>query len=677
MPTEEKTDYVNKIWNIADLVRDAIPRADYNKLVLPFALLRRLECALEPTRNAVLQAVEEHEAEWGKESDNYCAYSKRPFYNVTSFRLSTLGSTDTYEALNTYIEGFSPNARNIMYAFQMEATCKTLQKHNLLYSVCQKFSAFDFSPEAVSDREMSNIYEHLIQRYGEEISENAEDFMTPRDVVRLATTMLFAEDEDLNSDTGVIRTLYDGCFGTGGFVADAMDLLDEWHSDRHMTAPAVIVPYGEESAEATWAMGASAMMLRTMSNEQHDVYNDIKDLSSHIMFGDTLSDDKFQGMKFDYQMTNPPYGKKWEAEYKEVVDEANLGFRGRFGAGLPSKDDGSILFLQNVYSKMKTREEGGSKAAIVLSASPLFNMNTGCNNTRRELFEADAIDCIVKLPTDIFYRTGIATYLWILNTRKPESRKGMIQLIDASEMKELLQKNQGKKRFKINKKQREWIVNTYINGDVNDHSVIVPYTEFMFRRVTTRRPLRAKIAIEEDKFEDFFKQTNIVKLSSENADILKSDLSKNIGEHSYSWTETFVKTVRKEMNKPEVTPANMIKAINDTFMVRDDTADPISDSKGNLVVDPDLNDTEDIPYTQSFDEYMNSNVLPYAPDTWIDETKKDDGPFKDGKTGIVCTNISFNKYFYHYEEPEAPKKIEDEIEELNKQFVSAMSDLFE
>lgn len=207
---QERFNYEAEIWNVADYLRDVIQRKDYNRVVLPFSLLRRLECALEPTRVAVCKALEDHEKEWGRESENYRTYSKKPFYNVTNFRLNNLGATDTYEALMSYIDGFSPNAREIMKRFKMEETCKTLQEHGMLYTTCMKFAAFDLSPEAVSDREMSNIYEHLIQRYGESIAEDAEDFMTPKDVVRLATSMIFANDEELmNSDKGIVRTLYE------------------------------------------------------------------------------------------------------------------------------------------------------------------------------------------------------------------------------------------------------------------------------------------------------------------------------------------------------------------------------------------------------------------------------------------------------------------------------------
>lgn len=408
MNTNDKFDYASEIWGIANyLYGSGVVRSDYHKVILPFTMLRRLECALEPTRDAVLKAVAEHEGDWGRDHDNYCNFSKKAFYNVTAFRLNTLGSTDTYDALEAYLDGFSPNARDIFENFSIKTVAKTLQKSDLLYDICKKFAAFNLSPEAVSDREMSDIYEHLIQRFGETINEQAEDFMTPKDVVRLATGMIFAnEDEVLSSDSGIVRTLYDPTMGTGGFLADALDQVDEWNRERKMVAPTVFVPYGQELVDQTYAMGKAAMMLRNISDESKDIYDSTKDMSAHIKGPkNTLNDDQFPDDRFDYIVSNPPFGQEWKKESADVMDEARLGFRGRFGAGLPSVDDGTMLFMQHVVSKMKDEREGGSHACIVTSASPLFtgDAGSGPSNIRRWLFQKDVVDCIVKLPDQIFY----------------------------------------------------------------------------------------------------------------------------------------------------------------------------------------------------------------------------------------------------------------------------------
>lgn len=677
MSAENKTpdfDYVKEIWNVADFVRDVIKTSEYNRVVLPFTMLRRLECALEPTRDAVCQAYEEHQdpADWGAENDNYCLISKKSFYNVTNFRLNSLGSSDTLEALMGYIDGFSENARNIMKRFRMEETCKTLDEQGMLYLVCTKFGAFDLSPEAVSDREMSNIYEHLIQKFGESIAENAEDFMTPRDVVRLAVGMIFANDDELmSSDSGIVRTLYDPTMGTGGFISDALDQLEEWHKKQKMVAPAVIVPYGQEVAPESWAMGKAAMLLRNANSTGKDVYDQMKDMSAHIEYGNTLTDDKFTYERFDYILSNPPYGKKWEKEQADVMAETKYGFSGRFGAGLPSVDDGSMLFLQHVVSKMKQREDGGSKAGIVLSASPLFtgDAGSGPSNIRRWLFEKDVIDCIVKLPEAIFFRTGINTYLWILNSAKAEERKGMIQLIDASECKSSLRKNQGNKRYEVGPDDRRWIIDTYINGHDHGKSVLVPSETFMYRKVTTQRPLHAMLRFTEESIYRAASVKPLQKLSNENLTILADYLEakwKELREEpfAYDMADVLAKEVRAKMQKPEVTAAVIAKAIRDNCTVKDSSYPVVTDKNGIPMPDPDLKDSENIPFGTSFEEYMEQEVLPYAPESWIDETVRDKGPLQDGKVGVVGTNISFNKFFYHYEEPRKPEEIAKEIMEL-------------
>lgn len=661
----QKFDYESEIWATANFVWGPIKTSEFNRVILPFTMLRRLECALEPTRDAVVQALDEHEAEWGRESENYCNYSGKAFYNITKFSLNSLGSTDTLEALMAYIDGFSPNARDIMKRFKMEETCKTLDEHGMLYDVCMRFAGFDLSPETVSDREMSNIYEHLIQKFGESIAENAEDFMTPKDVVRLAVGMIFANDDELmNSDTGIVRTLYDPTMGTGGFISDALDLLDEWHKDKKMVAPAVIVPYGQEVEPESWAMGKAAMLLRNVSSEDSDIYDSTKDMSSHIMYGNTLNDDKFEYEQFDYILTNPPYGKSYEQEKPDIVAEARLGFSGRFGAGLPAVSDGSMLFLQHVVSKMKSENEGGSKACIVLSASPLFtgDAGSGPSNIRRWLFEKDVIDCIVKLPESEFFRTGITCYLWCLSTKKPEERKGMIQLIDASDRKTSLRKNQGNKRYEISADDRQWIIDTYVNGYDHGKSVLVPAETFMYRQVVTQRPLRAKISFTEEHLKALFEAKPLRKLSQANQDMLRFLYVGH--EYPYEMCDERAKWVYSKMTDPEVTPSVLSKAFTSTCLSKSPDYDIVRDKHGNIMADPDLKDTENIPLDISFEAYMESEVLPYAPETWIDETVRDKGPLQDGQVGVVGTNISFNKFFYHYEEPRKPEEIAKEIMEL-------------
>lgn len=687
----EKFDYVSEIWNIADYVRDTIPQSEYNKVVLPFALLRRLECALEATRDAVLKSLEENEADWGRDSDNYCSASKRSFYNLSNFRLSTLGASDTLNAFKEYVDSFSPNAREILYKFELENTAKRLDNDGILYEVCKKFGKFDLSPEAVSDREMTDIYEHLIERYGEEIAEGAEDFMTPRDIVRLAVGMLFAnEDELMDSDTGIVRSLCDPTCGSCGFISDALDLLNEWHKDKKMKAPATIVPYGIECEAASWAMGKTNLLLRNVASDNADAISRRNDLSEHIVFGDTLRDHEiFENITFDFQLSNPPFGKKWEKQKPFVFDEAKLGFKGRFGAGLPSIDDGSMLFLQHVVAKMKPASEGGGKAGIVLSASPLFNGDPGSgpSTIRRWLFKNDVVDCIVKLGTGLFFRTTINTYLWVLNNNKPADRKGMIQLIDASDMKTVMRRNRGKKNCEISEEQQKWIVKTYVDGHDHGKSVMVPVEDFMYRRVVTQRPLRMHTVIPADLSNivdfPFIDKAAMGKV----CDILK----KHIGDNPYKLADTLAPAIKKEIvddinklpkkEKSFFTPKNIAKWVRDNFGIVDPTYEAV-DTNGNvipeeellayaetngddIVTDSNLKDYEDIDWDVSFDEYMKQEVLPFTPDAWIDKNGTDEkGSIPDHKVGTVGTKISFNKYFYKYETPKEPEVLANELLEL-------------
>lgn len=589
-------DYVNEIWSIANYVRDVIRPADYNKLILPFAVLRRFECALEPTRAAVSRQAAK--GVWDDDDPKYCALSGHCFYNVTSFTLSNLGATKTCDALMAYINGFSVNAREVLQRFEMRQTCEKLDEKGMLYEVCTRFSGFDLGPETVSDRMMTDIYEHLIQRYGEEISQDAEDFMTPKDVARLATALLFAnEDTLLNADNGDIRTLYDGSCGTCGFICDALDQLDEWHDKGHFKSPTKIVPYGQELEDATWAMGKAALMLRNIAGGSGDVLDQMTDLS----------------------------------------------------------------------------------AGIMLSGSPLFNGDAGSgpSGIRRWLFSEDLVDCIVKLPTEIFYRTGIATYIWVLNNHKPENRKGYVQLIDASEEKTALRKSQGNKRYEIGEDQAAWIVRTYVDGHDHGRSVIVPVENFMYRKVTTQRPLRVVIEPSVDGLDALFTLSKpMEKLSDASRAAIRSWVEKNEGA-SLTYSEVLAATekLHKAIEKPKPQKAALADALVKVFGRRDPSATPAIDAKGNPVFDPELKDTENVPIGMEINDYMATEVLPYAPDAVVDESVKDEpkydaksgltaNPLGDGGVGVVGTTISFNRYFYKYEKPRDPQVIAKEILEL-------------
>ena len=348
--------------------------------------------------------------------------SGNPFYNTSNYNLSNLGGTKTKANLEDYIANFSDNVRVIFEQFDFSSTINKLAKANLLLRICNNFSAIDLHPSVVPDRTMSNVYEHLIARFGAEVGTGSEDFMTPRDIVHLAATLLLEPDNELfEQKQGLIRTIYDQTCGTSGFLTDMMNYV-EGYKDRYNVAP-VLVPYGQELQPETHAVALGSMLLKKLESDPS------RDLSQNIKLGSTLSQDHYSGQHFHYQCSNPPFGMSWAKDAAKVQQEySEKGFTGRFGAGLPKASDGSMLFLQNLISKLEKPENGGDRGAIVLSGSPLFNGGAGSGESeiRRFILESDYLEAIVALPTDIFFRTGIGTYIWLISNRKPEHRKGKV-----------------------------------------------------------------------------------------------------------------------------------------------------------------------------------------------------------------------------------------------------------
>jgi len=408
------------IWKNAEDLWGDFKHTDFGKVILPFTLLRRLECVLEKSRKDVESAHEAHR-DSGIDLDLILRQITRyPFYNTSGYTLATLGSTKTRQNLQDYVARFSDNARAIFEQFDFTNTVIRLDKAGLLYKICKNFAGVDLHPDAVPDRVMSNLYEHLIRRFGAEVNEGAEDFMTPRDVVHLATTLLLDPDDELfEANPGLIRTLYDPTCGTGGFLSDAMSHVAAY--GNRFKVPPVLVPYGQELEPETHAVCLAGMLLRTLETDRG------RDLSKNIAGPfSTLSRDAFAGERFHYCLANPPFGKKWEKDQKAVEDEhKEKKYDGRFGPGLPRINDGSMLFLLHLASKLELPEKGGGRAAIVLSGSPLFNGGAGSGESeiRRWLLENDLVEAIVALPTEIFFRTGIGTYLWLLSNKKPKQRR--------------------------------------------------------------------------------------------------------------------------------------------------------------------------------------------------------------------------------------------------------------
>lgn len=658
------------IWKNAEDLWGDFKHTDFGKIILPFTLLRRLECALESTREAVREAYDnfkDAEVELDPILRQTAGY---PFYNTSEYSLSTLGSTKTRRNLEDYISLFSDNARAIFEEFEFGNTIIRLEKAGLLFTICKNFAGIDLHPDTVPDRVMSNIYEHLIRRFGAEVNEGAEDFMTPRDVVHLATALLLDPDDALfEASPGLIRTLYDPTCGTGGFLTDAMNHVADYGS--HYKIPPVLVPHGQELEPETHAVCVAGMLIRRLESDPG------RDLSKNILQGSTLSNDQFAGDRFHYCLSNPPFGKKWEKDKTAVEREHKQGELGRFGPGLPRINDGSMLFLMHLASKLELPKNGGGRAAIVLSGSPLFNGGAGSGESeiRRWLLENDLVEAIVALPTDIFFRTNIATYLWILSNKKTDNRKGKVQLINATDLWTSI-KNEGNKRRIVGDDQRRQILDIYAAAENDAISKMVDYQVFGYRRIKVLRPLRMTLKLDEQGLSTLEATDTWQKLTNEHQAFWREAMQSHLHEtKEYSWAETFtkeaVKTPDAKLLKVKANKT-FINALLSAFGKKDPDAEPVIDAQGNIVPDTDLTDYENVPYLESIEDYFASEVLPHVPDAYIDDSYIDD---KDKQLGSVGYEINFNRFFYQYQPPRKLHDINTELKEIENDIAALLAEV--
>ena len=659
------------IWKNAEDLWGDFKHTDFGKIILPFTLLRRLECVLEPTREGVRES---HAAfkDAGIDIDLVLRQATRyPFYNTSEYALATLGSTKTRQNLQDYIAHFSDNARIIFEQFDFTNTVIRLDKAGVLFKICKNFAGIDLHPEAVPDRVMSNLYEHLIRRFGAEVNEGAEDFMTPRDVVHLATALLLDPDDALfESNPGLIRTLYDPTCGTGGFLTDAMNHVAEY--GNRFKVPPVLVPHGQELEPETHAVCLTSMLLRTLESDPG------RDLSKNIRLGSTLSNDQFVNERFHYCLSNPPFGKKWEKDSDAVnTEHKEKKYDGRFGPGLPRINDGSMLFLMHLASKLELPENGGGRAAIVLSGSPLFNGGAGSGESeiRRWLLENDLVEAIVALPTEIFFRTGIGTYLWILSNKKDGRREKRVQLINATGFWSSI-KNEGNKRRIVDDDQRRQVVDIYAAAENSDVSRMIDYRTFGYRRIKVLRPLRMSLVIDESGLSKLQEEKAWLKLSPEHQELWLAALQQHMGAtHLFGWAEAFAdETVRSALGAGKVIKAGktFVKALANALGVRDPNGEPVTDADGNVVSDPELTDYENVPLTEDIHDYLAREVLPHLPDAYIDETFRDD---KDKKIGRVGYEINFNRFFYQYVPPRKLHDIDAELKQVESEIAALLAEV--
>lgn len=628
------------IWNVADALRGDFRQSEFGRIILPFTVLRRLECVLEPTREAVLSKAATLKGTKIDLDLVLPATAQASFYNTSRFSLASVGATSTRANLEDYIAKFSANARQVFEHFAFDGWLAKLENANLLYLVTQKFASIDLHPDAISNHEMGLVFEHLIRKFAESANDTAGEFFTPRDVVRLVTTLVFSTDHDALNGDGVVRTVYDCAAGTGGFLSSAIEQVAEWNPNARL------IPYAQELNPETYAISVADKLI-----QGYDTKN--------IKLGNTLSNDQLAQEQFDYCLANPPFGVKWEKVQKQVQDEhQHLGYAGRFGPGLPRVGDGSLLFLMHLLSKRKPVEQGGTRIGIVLSGSPLFNGGAGSGESeiRRWILEQDWLEAIIALPNDLFYNTGIGTYIWVLSNHKDAGRKGKVQLIDATSLHVPMRKSLGSKRKFLSEEQIGDIARQHDAFELGPISKIFKTTDFGYRRITVERPLRLAFEVTPERL-DAYQNTK----GAEHADL-------------------FAKVDGRFDNLPAFLKAAGVKKLSKTahksvltcLGEKDLDAQPVLDEKGYPLPDVDLREFENVPLSQEVRDYFTREVLPHVPDAWIDESKRDE---KDGQVGIVGYEISFNRYFYKYQPPRLLAEIDGELKTVEAEIAALLGEV--
>ena len=569
------------IWSVADLLRGDYKQSEYGKVILPFTVLRRLDCVLDSSKVAVLSELDKRKKAGVNPEPFLLRKSGQLFYNTSPLDLKKLmGDQDHIgENLRAYMQAFSPAVRDIFESFEFHTQIDKLAKAGLLYLVTEKFANIDLHPEVVNNTQMGAVFEELIRKFAEISNETAGEHFTPRDAIRLMVNLLFIEDDDALTKPGVVRSIYDPTAGTGGMLSVAGEHLASHNPDARL------VMYGQELNPESYAICKADMLIKGQ-----DIAN--------IIFGNTLSADGLHGKTFDYGLSNPPFGVEWKKIEAIIRKEfAEQGFNGRFGPGLPRVSDGSLLFLLHLISKMRPAKDGGSRFGIVLNGSPLFTGGAGSGESeiRRYVLENDLVEAIIGLPTDMFYNTGISTYIWIVSNRKPEARKGKVQLIDASGFWQKMRKSLGSKRKELSPEHIEEITKLFGNfknmkKDGVPISRIFKNEDFGYRTITVERPER--------------------------------DAKGKI----------VMGTKGKGKDKP--------------------------------MPDSGLRDTENVPLSEDVETYFKRDVLPHAPDAWIDHEKTQ-----------VGYEIPFNRHFYVFQPPRPLSEIDAELKACTDKILTMIGGL--
>ena len=660
MPTHQE--HANLIWQIADLLRGPYRPPQYERVMLPMTVLRRFDCVLEPTKAKVV-------AEYEKRKDRLSGEALEPllnraagqrFHNRSPLTFEKLkGDPDQIEKhLTHYINGFSANVRRIFDYFEFEAEIEKMREANILYLVISRFCDVDLHPTVVPNELMGSIFENLIRRFNEAANETAGDHFTPREVIKLMVHILFNKDGDLLATPGTVRKLLDPACGTGGMLAEAQNYLKQHHAQASLFA------YGQDYNKRAFATAASDMLIKEVA---HNGGGD------NVRFGDIFTEDRFAGETFDYFLTNPPFGVDWKKE-KGVIEKEHdkRGYDGRFGAGLPRVNDGSLLFLQHMIDKFERvapeAHKHGSRLAIVFSGSPLFTGGAGSGESdiRRWIIENDWLDAVIALPEQMFYNTGIGTYVWIVTNRKEKRRKGKIQLLDAREFFVPMRRSQGDKRRKIGEgedgepDQIADIVRLYGQFGNNEKSKVFDNADFGYTRVTVERPLRLRYQMALGDKARFLETCPHL---AEDVEAVDKRLGRDV---QRDWNQVWGRIEEVLRGRKSRWKGAEQKLFRTVFTERDAESDAVRAGSGQAEyeVDAELRDSENVPLKEDVDEYFRREVLPHVADAWMDRSKD--------KVGY---EINFNRHFYRYLAPRGLDEIDADLRDAEGQILRLLSEV--
>ncbi len=652
-------DRANFIWGIADLLRGDYKQSEYGKVVLPLTVLRRLDCVLEPTKAVVLEYLPQTKGLSPEAIETVLKKkAKLTFYNKSKFDFQKLVAdpSDIAANLRNYIAGFSKNARDILDHFNFEDHIERLDKSDLLFLIIKRFAEVDLHPEVVPNIEMGYIFEELIRKFADLSNETAGEHFTPREVIRLMVDILFLNDKDVLTKKGIVKTLYDPACGTGGMLSIAEEYLRELNPDASLRV------FGQELNPESYAICNSDMLIKGQNPDQ-------------IKFGNSFTQDGLKDEKFDYMLSNPPFGVEWKKIEGEILKEhETLGSAGRFGAGLPRISDGSFLFLQHMISKMRP-ENGGARLGIVFNGSPLFSGGAGSGESeiRKWIIENDMLEAIVALPDQLFYNTGISTYIWIVTNRKAKDRKGKIQLINGVGFFKKMARSLGNKRNEIAEDHIGTITKIYGQFKAGEYCKIFPNEYFGYTRVTVERPLRLSFQVSSERIALLDQQSAFVNLAKskkkgkegikeiEEGEALQNRIKTILkgldSTKTYKNRESFIVIIEAAIEKAGLKiKAPVMKSMLEVLSDRDETADVCLDKESKPESDAELRDAENVPLSENIDEYFKREVLPHVSDAWMDRSKD--------KIGY---EINFTKEFYKYKPLRSLDEIRKDILALEKE----------